>query len=75
MSSSRDIFVWTQICISTIYVVNVVSAVLMYVDNYVGILTHILALIYQLCVFGNPTLVRCFSTRFESSTKKLVIMS
>ena len=49
--------VWTHIGVSTIHVGNVVAAVLLYVDTFVGLMKHILEWIYQLCVFGNPTLM------------------
>ena len=46
-----------HIWVSPTYVVNIVAAVPMYVDTYVGLLTNILAWRYQLCTLGNPTLV------------------
>ena len=41
-------FVWPHIWVSTIYVVNVFVAVLLYVDNYVGLMPHIMEWKYQL---------------------------
>ena len=57
--------------VDPIYVVNVVAAVLFCVDIYVYLLPHILAWSYQLFVFGNPTLVGCHNTSFQSSPHQL----
>ena len=43
--------------VAPIYEVNVFAAVLFCVDNYVGLIPHILAWIYQPFIFGNPNLV------------------
>ena len=52
-----EFFVFTHIWVTPIYVVNIVAAVLVYVDIYVGLLPHILAWRYQLFVSNNPTSV------------------
>ena len=43
--------VYHHIWVPPIYAANFVSTVLLYVDIYVGLMPHILAWRYQLCVF------------------------
>ena len=49
--------VWPHIRVAPIYLVIVVATVLLYVDTYVGLLSHILEWSYKMCICGNTTLL------------------
>ena len=51
MSSLHAIFVLPHIWVAAIYAVNVVAAVLVCVDIYVDLLTHILAWRYPMFIY------------------------
>ena len=57
VSSLYGILFLLHIWVARIYVVNVMAAVIICADIYVGLLPHILEWSYQLFVYGNPTSV------------------
>ena len=62
--------VFPYIWVAPAYAVNVVDTVMVCVNIYVVILTHILELRYPLLISGNTTSVWCLNTRFQCNPKQ-----